>query len=377
VRAIDHGVTAGPHGLPLIGSGDWNDGMNRVGRDGRGESVWLGFFLHDVLSRFAPLCEARGDPSRAERYRSEAARLSGALELAWDGEWYRRAYFDDGTPVGSAQSEACRIDSISQSWAVLSGVAAPARAERAMDAVRTHLVRRGASLILLLTPPFDEHPLDPGYIRGYLPGVRENGGQYTHAAVWVVMALARLGRGDEAMELYHMLNPVNHARSRADAERYKTEPYVVASDVYTHPAHTGRGGWTWYTGSAGWMYRAALESILGVRRHGSTLELDPCIPSVWPGYALDWRHGRTHYDIVVENPERRCRGVSAATLDGSAVDAARIPLVDDGGAHVVRIVLGPSGGGAVSATGSDDRARQGASAVAAAARSGSGPRPRE
>jgi cyclic beta-1,2-glucan synthetase len=340
LRAIDRGLTAGAHGLPLMGSGDWNDGMNRVGREGRGESTWVGFFLHGVLSEFAPLCEARGDQARAERYRSEARRLGSMLERTWDGEWYRRGYYDDGTPLGSAQNDECRIDAIAQSWAALSGAVPVRFAERAMDAVRTHLVRRGPQVVLLLTPPFDRSAQDPGYIKGYPPGVRENGGQYTHAALWVVMAMARLGSGDEAVELFHMLNPVNHTRTAADVGRYKAEPYVVAGDVYAHPAHPGRGGWTWYTGSAAWMYRAGLESILGLRRRGSTFEMDPCIPSSWPDYRVVWRFGRTRYEIAVSNPERRCRGIAEADLDGASVDPSAIPLVDDGGTHQVRLVLG-------------------------------------
>jgi cyclic beta-1,2-glucan glucanotransferase len=340
LRAIDRGLTAGSQGLPLFGTGDWNDGMNRVGHRGRGESVWLGWFLHAVLTRFAPLCEARDDAPRAARYRREAERLEVSLERAWDGEWYRRGYFDDGTPLGSAQSEECRIDSIAQSWAVLSGAAPLRRAERAMDAVRAHLVRRTAKVILLLTPPFDRSSLDPGYIKGYPPGVRENGGQYTHAALWTVMALAELGSGDEAVELFHMVNPVNHARTSAEAEVYKTEPYVVAGDVYAHPAHTGRGGWTWYTGSAGWMYRVGLESILGLRRRGDRFRVAPCIPAAWGEYAITWRFGGARYEITVENPERRNRGVAYAELDGEEVDPAAIPLVDDGGVHRVRVIVG-------------------------------------
>ncbi|HSD65789.1 MAG TPA: carbohydrate-binding protein, partial [Vicinamibacteria bacterium] len=263
LRAIDRGLTAGAHGLPLIGSGDWNDGLNRVGPQGRGESTWLGFFLHGVLGEFACLCEKRGDADRAERYRREASHLGAMLVQSWDGEWYRRGYYDDGSPLGSGQNEECRIDSIPQSWAVLSGAVPVRFADRAMDAVRAHLVRRGPRILPLLTPPFDRSSQEPGYIKGYPPGVRENGGQYTHAAVWTVMAMSRLGSGDEAVELFHMLNPVNHTRTAADVERYKAEPYVLAGDVFAHPAHAGRAGWTWYTGAAGWMYRAGLESILG------------------------------------------------------------------------------------------------------------------
>ncbi|HEU5299310.1 MAG TPA: glucoamylase family protein [bacterium] len=340
VRAIDRSLTAGVHGLPLIGTGDWNDGMNRVGHLGRGESTWLGWFLHTVLSRFAPLCEARADAGRAALYRSEAGRLAQVLDLAWDGNWYLRGYYDDGTPLGSAQSEECKIDAVAQAWAVLSGAAPPRRAERAIDAVRTLLVRRQAQVILLLTPPFDRSSQDPGYIRGYLPGIRENGGQYTHAAVWVAMAIAKLGSGDEAVELFHMLNPVNHARSLPEAERYKVEPYAVAADVYAHPLHLGRGGWTWYTGSAGWLYRLGLESILGFVRHGSTFAVDPCIPMAWPDFALTLRLGGTRYHITVANPNRQARGISHATMDGRAVDPSAVPLVDDGGLHHVDVVMG-------------------------------------
>jgi len=340
VRAIDRGSTAGAHGLPLMGSGDWNDGMNRVGGEGRGESTWLGFFLHGVLVEFAPLCDARGDAARGERYRSHAARLASALERTWDGEWYRRGYYDDGTPLGSAQNDECRIDSIAQSWAVLSKAVPSRFAERAMDAVRTHLVRRAARVILLLDPPFDRSAQAPGYIKGYPPGVRENGGQYTHAAVWLVMALARLGSGDEAADLFHMLNPINHTRTSADVLRYQGEPYVVAGDVCAHPEHAGRAGWTWYTGSAGWMYRAGLESILGLRRHGASFEVNPCIPASWPEYAITWRLGGTRYDISVANPERRCRGIASAKLDGVAVDPRAMPLIEDGAVHEVRLVLG-------------------------------------
>ncbi len=340
LRAIDRGLSAGAHGLPLFGSGDWNDGMNRVGGRGRGESTWLGFFLHVVLSEFVPLCEERGDAERAERYRRELARLASMLERTWDGEWYRRGYYDDGSPLGSAQNQECRIDSIAQSWAVLSGAVPQRFADRAMDAVRAHLVRRGHRLVALLTPPFDRSSQDPGYIKGYPPGVRENGGQYTHAAVWTVMAMARLGYGDEAAELFHMLNPINHARTAADVERYKGEPYVLAGDVFAHPSHVGRVGWTWYTGSAGWMYRAGLESILGLRRRGASFEIDPCVPAAWPVYSIVWRLGPTCYRIEVINPERRSTGVAKASLDGRSVDPGAIPLVDDGGAHEVKVTLG-------------------------------------
>ncbi|MGA7992758.1 MAG: glucoamylase family protein [Thermoanaerobaculia bacterium] len=340
LRAIDRGLTAGAHGLPLIGSCDWNDGYNRVGHEGRGESVFDGWMLCDVLRSFAALCEERGDGARATRYRAARGHLATMLEQAWDGDWYRRAYFDDGRPLGSQQNEEGRIDSVAQTWAVLSGAAPRAHAERAMDSVRAHLVRREPQVVLLLAPPFDHASLDPGYIKGYIPGVRENGGQYTHAAAWVVLAMARLGHGDEAVELFHMLSPVNHSRSRADVDRYKTEPYVLAGDVYDHPAHRGRGGWTWYTGSAGWMYRVAIEGIFGLERRGTVFSIDPCIASSWPSCSLEWRFGRARYTIVVENPERSCRGVASATLDGRPVAPDAVPLVDDGAEHRVHVVLG-------------------------------------
>jgi len=340
LRAIAHAMKYGAHGLPLIGSGDWNDGMNRVGHHGRGESVWLGWFLVAVLNDFAPLCERRGRGDLAQRYRDDARWLTGMLELAWDGDWYRRAYFDDGTPLGSVQNEECKLDSLTQSWAVISAAAQRRRAERAMNAVRAHLVRRDAQIVLLLTPPFDRMTHDPGYIKGYLPGVRENGGQYTHAAVWTVIALARLGMGDEAMELFHLMNPINHARLAEDMDRYRVEPYVVAADVYAHPMHVGRGGWTWYTGSAGWMYQAAVDALLGVQRTATTIRVEPCIPTVWPQYSVDWTIDGTRYHFTVLNPEHRSRGIAWAELDGVSVDANAIPLTNDKGSHEVRIMLG-------------------------------------
>ncbi len=339
-RAIERSMKYGAHGLPLMGSGDWNDGMNRVGVEGRGESVWLGWFLVVVLNETAALCETRDRQDLAQRYRSQARWLTGMLDLAWDGGWYRRAYFDDGTPLGSVQNDECRLDSVTQSWSVISGAANDKRAERAMDAVRAHLVRREAQIVLLLTPPFDRMEHDPGYIKGYLPGVRENGGQYTHAALWTVIALARLGLGDAAMELFHMINPINHSRTPEGLQRYRVEPYAVAADVYAHPMHVGRGGWTWYTGSAGWMYQAAVGSLLGLERHGVTFSVDPCIPAMWPAYSLDWQYGGSRYHIVVQNPAHQYRGVGSAALDGVDVDPRAIPLRDDGANHEVLVVLG-------------------------------------
>jgi cyclic beta-1,2-glucan synthetase len=289
---------------------------------------------------FAPLADARGERALAARWCAEAKRLAAALELAWDGEWYRRAYFDDGRPLGSVHNDECKIDAIAQSWAVLSKAAPANRAERAMDAVRTHLIRRDAQVVLLLAPPFDSGDLHPGYIKGYIPGIRENGGQYTHAALWTVMALARLGYGDEAVELFHMLNPINRTRDAGGVRRYAVEPYVVSGDVYAHPAHSGRGGWTWYTGSAGWMYRVAIESILGLERRGETFAMNPCVPSTWPGYRLQWRYGTSRYDIDVDNQAHCSHGVFRVELDGKEVSSDAIPLVDDGRIHTVKVVMG-------------------------------------
>jgi cyclic beta-1,2-glucan synthetase len=340
---LDRSLAVGVHGIPLFGSGDWNDGMNRVGEAGKGESIWLGWFLYSTLEAFAPLADIRADTARAATWRSHATALATSLERdGWDGNWYRRGYFDDGTPLGSAGNIECRIDSIAQSWSVISGAASPGRGAAAMAAVDENLVKREEGLVLLFTPPFDHTPLDPGYIKGYPPGIRENGGQYTHGALWSVIAFAMLGDGDKAAELFSMLNPISHANTRAGIHRYKVEPYVVCADVYSTPPHVGRGGWTWYTGSAGWMYRAGLEWILGFRLHGETLLLDPCIPAKWPGFEISYRYGSTRYEIAVENPRGVSRGVTSVELDGKALAAgpAQIALVNDHVTHRVRIVLG-------------------------------------
>ncbi|HZM34226.1 MAG TPA: glucoamylase family protein [Burkholderiales bacterium] len=342
-RGLDASLALGAHGLPLIGTGDWNDGMNRVGEKGQGESVWLGWFLHATLAAFAPVAKARGEEARAAKWLSHAATLRISLEReGWDGGWYRRGYFDDGTPLGSSASEECRIDSIAQSWAVISGAAEPDRALRAMAAVDEHLIRPGDGLALLFTPPFERTPLDPGYIKGYPPGIRENGGQYTHAAAWSVIAFAALGQGDKAAALFSLLNPINHSSTRADVQRYKVEPYVVAADVYSVAPHLGRGGWTWYTGSAGWLYRAGLEAILGFRLQGAFLLLDPCIPAAWPRFEIAFKYRSARYDITVENPHGVSRGFGHLELDGTTLPGgpARVPLVDDGEAHTVRVILG-------------------------------------
>ena len=340
-RALDRSLAVGRHGLPLMGTGDWNDGMNRVGVEGRGESVWLGWFLHTNLVEFAALADRRGESERAGVWRGHAASLKTALDRdGWDGDWYRRAFFDDGTPLGSATNDECRIDSIAQSWGVISGAADPEKGRRAMAAVDEHLIRRGDGLVLLFAPPFDRSALQPGYIKGYAPGVRENGGQYSHAAVWAMIAFAALGDGDKAGELFAILNPINHASTRSGLYRYKVEPYVMAGDVYSELPHAGRGGWSWYTGSAGWMYRAGVEWILGFRLRGAVLHVDPCIPRAWPRYEIDFRYHSARYRLSVENPRGAMRGVSRISLDGGPVTGREIPLADDGREHRIEVVLG-------------------------------------
>jgi len=314
--------------------------MNRVGAGGKGESVWVGWFLSTVLTGFAPLCKRYQMKERATRYGRHVDKLKKGLEQAWDGDWYRRAYFDDGTPLGSAQNDECRIDSIAQAWAVISGVADSYRAGRAMASVDEYLVQRGEGLIILFTPPFDKTNLDPGYVKGYVPGVRENGGQYTHGALWTVIAFAMLGDGDRAGELFALLNPINHASTRAGLHKYKVEPYVAMADVYAVPPHTGRGGWTWYTGSAGWMYRAVLEYILGFKLAGDRLRIDPCIPRGWREFEIVYRHRNTTYRIKVENPHSLCRGIAEVKLDGVEQSNHFVPLSDDGLTHEVRVTMG-------------------------------------
>jgi cyclic beta-1,2-glucan synthetase len=340
-RALDRAVTAGRHGIPLMGGGDWNDGMNRVGIEGEGESIWLGWFLHAALTDFAHLCDARDDANLATHLREQAASISRAIEeQGWDGGWYRRAYFDDGTPLGSQENDECRIDAIAQSWAVISGAAQPDRARQAMEAVRAQLIKRDERLLLLFTPPFDKTTHDPGYIKGYLPGIRENGGQYTHAALWTIWAFAELGDGDEAEALFRLINPIYRAASTAQADIYKVEPYVIAADVYGVAPHQGRGGWTWYTGSSGWMYRLGIEAILGLRRAGDKLTVDPCIPQSWSHYSLTYRYQETVYTIRVENPQGVARGLQSVTVDGQSSADCTIPLRNDGGQHSVIVRLG-------------------------------------
>ena len=347
-RALDVSLSLGAHGLPLIGTGDWNDGMNRVGEKGRGESVWVGWFLLAAIAAFTPYAQARNESGRVARWGQCAATVRTALEsTGWDGQWYRRGYYDDGTPLGSNDSGECKIDAIAQSWSVISGAADATHAALAMNAVEKHLIRNEDRIALLFTPPFDRSAHDPGYIKGYPPGIRENGGQYTHGTIWSIFAFAALGRGDEAGNLFAILNPILHSSVTSAVERYKVEPYVACADVYSVAPHVGRGGWTWYTGSAAWLYRAGLEAILGFRVHGNTLAIDPCLPKAWQGYEIVFRRRGagntiTRYEIKVENPHRVCRGVVRADVDGVEIanGVARIPLVDDGQIHRVRVELG-------------------------------------
>ncbi|HAL29676.1 MAG TPA: hypothetical protein DCP20_03035 [Coriobacteriia bacterium] len=334
----------GIHGLPLMGGGDWNDGMNRVGVGGQGESVWLAWFLDVTMRSFADVCDLRHDDAQAAALREKAASLVAAAEhSAWDGAWYRRAYFDDGTPLGTASAEECRIDAIAQAWSVLSGRGDQERTRRAMESVESELVRWDDGIVMLLTPPFDRIDHDPGYIKGYVPGVRENGGQYTHAALWVALAYARMGDGDEAVSLLRLINPIGHTLDREAAERYKVEPYVLAADVYAVEPHTGRGGWTWYTGSAAWFYRTVVREVLGLStvadEDGRYLVLDPCIPKTWPRYSISFRFGETLFEVTVENPRGVNRGVARVTVDGIDRPDLRIPLVDDGVTRQVAVAM--------------------------------------
>ncbi len=339
-RAIGHGLRFGEHGLPLMGGGDWNDGMNRVGVHGRGESVWLGFFLYDVMRGFIPLARARGDTGFVSRLEDASVDLARNIDArAWDGDWYLRAFTDDGKKLGSATNDECRIDSIAQSWATLSGAGTPQRAAQALESAQRHLVRSDLQLVQLFAPPFDHSTLDPGYIKGYVPGVRENGGQYTHAAVWFNIALAERGRADAAWNIFRMLQPIRHAQSADEADTYRVEPYVVAADIYATQLHPGRGGWTWYTGAAGWMYRLASESLLGLRRAGDRLCFKPCIPADWMHYDMDYRFRDTLYRIHVERdgPGNAVRSVS---VDGAAQSDGCVQLIADDGNHDVAVVLG-------------------------------------
>ncbi|MEN3930603.1 glucoamylase family protein [Microvirga sp. W0021] len=348
-RGLDQCVKlTGSHGLPLIGTGDWNDGMNRVGELGKGESIWLGWLFVKTVELIAPFAEKR-DPDRLNTWRVHSAMVAAAIEqYGWDGEWYRRGYFDDGTPFGSSGSDECQIDAIAQTWAVLSGGAKPERAHKAMRAMERYLVRYEDGISLLFTPPFDKTSRDPGYIKGYPPGLRENGGQYSHAAMWGIIAFAEMGKGDTAGRLFSLLNPINHAKNDEEVARYKVEPYVVAADVYSEAPHIGRGGWTWYTGSAGWMYRAGVESIIGLKQQDGHLTIEPCIPTYWPSFSCRVHIADTTYEIEVSNDASVNKGISKALLNGKVQKiekSGRLILLLDGKAHKLEISLGKKGSG--------------------------------
>jgi cellobiose phosphorylase len=340
VRAIKNGLRFGEHGLPLMGCGDWNDGMNLVGEHGKGESVWLAFFLYDVLKQFGALARRRNDLVFAELCATEAAKLQQNIEQnAWDGDWYRRAYFDNGEPLGSITNPECRIDSLPQSWSILSGAGDPSRSRRALESLDAKLVNRKLGVIQLFDPPFDTSSLNPGYIKGYVPGVRENGGQYTHAAVWAVMAFAAAGDSKRAWELFHLINPVRHGDSEAAINQYKVEPYVLAADVYTNPEHLGRGGWTWYTGSAGWMYRLITESLLGLRLEVNRLRVEPVFPKDWESFDIHYRYRETFHHIHVRNTGPG-QTVTRVIADGVEQPDKTIPLHDDRQEHRAEVEVG-------------------------------------
>ncbi|MDP9053607.1 MAG: hypothetical protein M3N93_04805, partial [Acidobacteriota bacterium] len=338
-RALEHACRLGPHDLPLMGNGDWNDGMNLVGVEGKGESLWLGWFLYTVLEAFSELMEAHGDPSLADRWRQQAAALKASMERSgWDGEWYLRAYFDNGSPLGSHANAEAKIDSLPQSWSVISGAADPIRARRAMESAEANLVRAADKLVVLFTPPFDRSEPNPGYIMGYPPGLRENGGQYTHGSLWMAMAWARLREGGKAARLLQFMNPVELNRAPGDVARYRAEPYVVAADVSSAPGRVGQSGWTWYTGSASWMYRIWIEEVLGLKVRGDRLTVEPSIPDEWPGFELTWRHGATIYEIRVTRDDRK--GVTSLELNGEAVEGGFITLRDTAGTQRISVRLG-------------------------------------
>ena len=340
VRAIERGLKFGEHGLPLIGCGDWNDGMNRVGIQGHGESVWLAFFLYDVLTQFAQLARAYRDPAFAERCIAQALQLQQNIEHhAWDGQWYRRAYFDNGEPLGSQSNPECQIDSLPQSWSVISGAGDRSRARHAMQSVDERLVRRDTGLIQLFDPPFDKSSLNPGYVKGYIPGVRENGGQYTHGAIWVVLAFALLGENERAWELFALLNPIHHGGTPAQIAIYKVEPYVVAADVYAVAPHLGRGGWTWYTGSAGWMYRLLIETLLGANLEGNHLRLAPRLPKAWPAFKIHYRYRQTLYHITISRLATGSAGADLLSLDGQEIPGNTLLLRDDHREHMVDLKI--------------------------------------
>jgi len=341
IRAIEHALKFGENGIPLMGSGDWNDGMNTVGNKGKGESVWLGWFLYSILNSFSSIVKDMNEPDRANRYTELAKKIANAIEKnAWDGAWYLRAFYDDGSPLGASKNAECIIDSLAQSWSIISGGGKLDRSKLAMESVDKNLIKKEEGLILLFTPPFDKSDQNPGYIKAYVPGVRENGGQYTHAATWVINAYAMLGEGDKACKLFNAINPINHSRTSLECATYKVEPYVMAADVYAVSPHIGRGGWTWYTGAAGWMYRVGIEHILGFKKEGNKLRIDPCIPKDWKEFNIKYKYGSTTYNIQVKNPDGVNGNVEQIIVDGQVIEEKIIVLSNKENEHNVEILLG-------------------------------------
>jgi cellobiose phosphorylase len=321
-------------------SGDWNDGMNTVGNQEKGESVWLGWFLSATLEKFAPLCSGKGDEEKANKYFEISKNIVMNIEKdCWDGNWYKRAFFDNGEVLGSFKNRECKIDSIAQTWSVISESGERDRSKKAMKSLENNLVMWDEGLIKLLTPPFNGGDLEPGYIKGYVQGVRENGGQYTHAAAWVVIAFAMLGNGDKAFDLFNLINPISHTRTNRECSIYKAEPYVIAADVYAEYPHVGRGGWTWYTGAAGWYYRAGLENILGFNKAGNILTIKPCIPKNWPGFTINYKYMQTIYKVIVSNPKGLNKGVLSIKLDGEILENKIINLIDDKQNHIIEVIM--------------------------------------
>ena len=338
IKAIEKGLNFGEHGLPKIGSGDWNDGFSNVGPKGRGESVWLGFFLYNVLSKFIPLCKTKDDVDLAEKYEQIKNNLKRALNTnGWDGRWYKRAFMDDGNTLGSMENDECRIDSIAQSWSTISNAGDNDKKYISMESLENHLIDRENGIIKLLDPPFEKGKLNPGYIKAYVPGVRENGGQYTHAAVWVIIAEALLGFGDKATELYRMINPIEHARTKDSSNKYKVEPYVIPADIYGASNLAGRGGWTWYTGSSSWYYKAGIEYILGLKIKEGIMSIEPCISKDWEEYSMKYKWKNSIYNIVVKNPNRKNNGVEKVIVNG--IETENKIKLEDNGIYNIEVIL--------------------------------------
>ena len=340
IKSIEKSLNFGTNGLPKIGSGDWNDGFNTVGNKGIGESVWLAFFLYNILSKFIPICKFEKDVERAEKYEKIKDELKNSINKnAWDGRWFKRAFTDEGNVLGTIENDECKIDSISQSWSVISNAADNDKKYISMDSLEKHLVDRENGIIKLLDPPFNNGKLKPGYIKAYLPGVRENGGQYTHAAIWAIIALVDLGFGDKATEYFRMINPIEHSRTKEEARKYKVEPYVIAGDVYGAENLAGRGGWTWYTGSSSWFYKAGIEYILGLKIDRGYLRVEPCIPQDWKEYSIKYRYKSSIYNIKVKNINSKQTGINKFILNGNEVEEKKVKLLDDGSINNIEIIM--------------------------------------